>query len=264
MSEFILPENITCGYFDCSEFGELKISKERISKCYEIEYFLESGKFSYLNGEEIAVKSDRVIVAKPGDKRHSLLPFKTAFLKFEAKGKLSETLDSLPSFFDAVHKSGIKELMHEIIVINEKENKDILLLHSKILSLISLLIKDSKQSKIGVNFNYGLMHSAKKYIEKNYIYHISTEDIAKSVNLSESRFRYLFTAAYGLSPHAYLTEVRITNAKEMLFDNDIPITEIAERCGFNCQQYLNDTFKKATGISPGKYREQFARKYLEG
>ena len=125
------------------------------------------------------------------------------------------------------------------------------------------MIRDSKQSMQGINFNFGLMHSAKKYIEKNYIYHISTEDIAASVNLSESRFRYLFGAAYGISPHAYLTEVRISAAKEMLFDNDIPITEIAEKCGFNCQQYLNDTFKKATGVSPGKYREQFAKKYLE-
>ena len=107
------------------------------------------------------------------------------------------------------------------------------------------------------------MYSAKKYIEKNFKKHISTKEIAASINLSESRFRYLFGVAYGVSPHAYITEMRISAAKKMLWNNDIPITEIAEKCGFGSQQYLNDTFKKVTGVSPGKYRKQFSKKYME-
>lgn len=55
----------------------------------------------------------------------------------------------------------------------------------------------------------------------------------------------------------------LSAAKEMLWNSDIPITEIAEKWGFGCQQYLNDIFKKATGLSPGKYREQFAKKYTD-
>ena len=43
-----------------------------------------------------------------------------------------------------------------------------------------------------------------------------TAQIAASVNLSESRFRYLFGIAYGISPHSYFTETRISAAKEML------------------------------------------------
>ena len=107
------------------------------------------------------------------------------------------------------------------------------------------------------------MHSAKKFIENHFEKHLSTADIAASVHLSESRLRCLFRIAYGVSPHAYLIETRIVAAKEMLWNTDIPITEIAEKCGFGCQQYLNDTFKRSTGLSPGKYREQFAKKYTE-
>ena len=105
--------------------------------------------------------------------------------------------------------------------------------------------------------------STKKYIENNFGKHISTKEIAASINLSESRFRYLFGVAYGVSPHAYITEMRISAAKKMLWNNDIPISEIVEKCGFGSQQYLNDTFKKATGVSPGKYRKQFSKKYTE-
>ena len=56
----------------------------------------------------------------------------------------------------------------------------------------------------------------------------------------------------------YLSDIEIAHSCKMK-----PITEIAEKCGFGCQQYLNDTFKKSTGVSPGKYREQFAKKYTE-
>ena len=242
MNDLILPQKISCGYCDCSEFGNLSISPERTSVRYEIEYYLEDGRATYLNGEEIKITADRIIIAKQGDKRHSLLPFKTAFLKFEAGGQLAELLDQQPT---------------------ESENKDILLYSSKLFALLSFIIRDGEHKKRGTNYNYSAMHSAKKYIERNFEKRISTEEIAASVNLSESRFRYLFGIAYGISPHSYFTETRISAAKEMLWNTDIPITEIAEKCGFGCQQYLNDTFKKATGLSPGKYREQFAKKYTE-
>ena len=263
MNDLILPQKISCGYCDCSEFGNLSISPERTSVRYEIEYYLEDGRATYLNGEEIKITADRIIIAKQGDKRHSLLPFKTAFLKFEAGGQLAELLGQQPYCFEALHKKQIRELFHEVIAMTESENKDILLYSSKLFALLSFIIRDGEHKKRGTNYNYSAMHSAKKYIERNFEKRISTEEIAASVNLSESRFRYLFGIAYGISPHSYFTETRISAAKEMLWNTDIPITEIAEKCGFGCQQYLNDTFKKATGLSPGKYREQFAKKYTE-
>ena len=263
MNNLSLPQKINCGYCDCSEFGNLKVSPTRTSKCYEIEYFLEDGQKTYLNGEEIKIISYRIIIAKAGDKRYSLLPFKTAFLKFEAEGRLAEMLDRQPHYFEALHKKQIRELMHEIILLSESESKDILLFSGKLFTLISFIIRDGEHKKRGTNYDYSAMHSAKKFIESNFEKRISTADIARSIILSESRFRYLFGVAYGISPHAYLTETRISAAKEMLWNTDIPITEIAEKCGFGCQQYLNDTFKKSTGVSPGKYREQFAKKYSD-
>ena len=79
MNDLCLPQKINCGYFDCSEFGNLKVSPARTSKYYEIEYFLEDGQATYLNGDEIKIVADRIIIARPGDKRYSFLPFKTAF-----------------------------------------------------------------------------------------------------------------------------------------------------------------------------------------
>ena len=252
MNDLTLPQKIVCGYYDCSKFGNLKISPERISECYEIEYYLEDGKYVYINGSELKIIADHILIARPGNRRRSRLPFKTAFLKFEAVGELAELLDRQPFYFEVLHKKQILELLNEII-----------LMTGKFFTLMSFIVMDGEHKKRGTNYNYSSMYSAKKYIEKNFKKHISTKEIAASINLSESRFRYLFGVAYGVSPHAYITEMRISAAKKMLWNNDIPISEIVEKCGFGSQQYLNDTFKKATGVSPGKYRKQFSKKYME-
>lgn len=153
----------------------------RTSGCYEIEYFLEDGKTTYLNSEELKIAADRIIIARPGDKRYSLLPFKTAFLKFEAEGRLAEMLDRQPSCFEALHKKHIRELMHEIILLNESESKDILLLSGKLFTLLSFIIRDGEHKKRGTNYDYSAMHSAKKFIESNFEKRISTADIAKAL-----------------------------------------------------------------------------------
>ena len=192
MNNISLPRALLCGYCDCSEFGTLKTSPERTAKSFEIEYYLENGFETYLNGEKIPIFADRILIARPGDVRYSRLPFKTAFLKFNADGELAEMLYKTPTYFTAVHKKQILELMHEIIVLNEKEEKDPLMSGGKLLTLLSIIINDGKCEQRGQGVNRQLMHRAKKYIEDHFREHISTTDIAESVDLSESRFRVLF------------------------------------------------------------------------
>lgn len=263
MNKISLSPVLICGYYDCSGFGTLKTSPVRTVKSFEIEYYLENAFETYLNGEKIPIYADHILIAKPGDKRYSRLPFKTAFLKFTIDDSLAEMFENCPRYFAAIHNRQILALMHEIIALNEKEQKDSLMLGGKLLMLLSIIINDGNSEQRGKNVNRQLMHNAKKYIESHFCENISTTDAAKSVDLSESRFRVLFGTAYGISPHKYLTDVRIAAAKEMLWNAEIPLSEIAEKCGFGSQQYFSDTFKRLVGISPGKYRVQFAKKYTD-
>lgn len=261
MNSLTVPVTVNCGYFDCSKFGTLKKSPKRAAPCYEIEFYLEDGLFTYLNGKEISIQKNFFLISKPGDVRCSKLPFKTLFIKFPADGKIADTLDNLPCYFKSLHENQITELFHKIIAENESEPKDPFLLSSFILEFLSILVRDAKYVHNGTSQSYSFMHAAKKYIESNYNSNITTSDVADFIGLSESRFRFLFGSIYGISPHKYLTQVRIAAAKKMLWDNDNSISEIAEKCGFGCQQYLNDIFKKNVGQTPRQYREEFTKKY---
>ena len=100
-----------------------------------------------------------------------------------------------------------------------------------------------------------VIDSAKEYILKNFTNELTVSDIAKAVNLSPSYFSKVFKESTALSPYDYLLSVRLDKAKELLINSDIPISEIAYRCGFNSTSNFIYFFKKETGLSPLKFRK---------
>ena len=79
-------------------------------------------------------------------------------------------------------------------------------------------------------------------------------EIAKEFNLSESQLTRRFKQAYGCSPYAWLLNSRMELAKNMLLSSSIPISEIAEKCGFKSQYYFSTLFKRKFKCSPKNYR----------
>ena len=55
-----LPENISCGFFDCSIFGDLAVSPERITTKYEIEFYLEDGKTTTTDNRTYHIKKNYI------------------------------------------------------------------------------------------------------------------------------------------------------------------------------------------------------------
>lgn len=265
MNDFYMPRIITCGYFDCfHKFGFLKQSPKRIASGIEIELYLEDGYSTFMNGQEFPILKNHIMISKAGSERYSKLPFKTVFLKLHATGYVADILDHLPSLFPATHVGQMIDLFNDIILLHEEQNDQDLLLGAKILMLVDLLQQDAAINSNSDLKVYSLMHQAKKYMKENASCDISTEDIAASVNLSESRFRFLFKKTYGITAHQHLINLRISMAKQLLWDNNYSMSEIAAQCGFGSQQYFSDMFKRETGLSPSKYKDSFERKYSDG
>ncbi len=263
MSDYILPTITRCGYFNCrEEFGDLAYSPERTVRGIEIELFLEDGDATFMDGKEYKIRKNHIIVAKEGSVRYSHLPFKTVYVKLAVTGALLDVFRGLPDYFRAIRVEKLKETMNNIIRLNEESSKNPFLLGAELLYLVDLLVKDAAHMGNESAIAYPLMHKAKKYIEEHFSEKLTTADVAKTVNLSESRFRFLFGKTYDISPRQYLTNVRISIARQLLWE-ELSMAEIAERCGFGCQQYFSDIFKKETGISPKKYRDELSKRYYD-
>ncbi len=71
---------------------------------------------------------------------------------------------------------------------------------------------------------------------------------------SPGYFGEAFKASTGLTPFRFILERRVRRAKELLLDRDIPIAEVALRVGFANQSHFTVNFKKLTGKTPSRFR----------
>ena len=83
---------------------------------------------------------------------------------------------------------------------------------------------------------------------------LSLADLADAVSLSPSHFAHLFRELIGLTPHGYLTNLRLERARGLLVETDLSITEIATRVGFRSPSHFATAFRTVTGASPRAYR----------
>ncbi len=98
---------------------------------------------------------------------------------------------------------------------------------------------------------------ARNRIERRYFdSSLSIESLADELKISTSYLRREFSRAYGLSPIAFLSSVRISHAKNMLESGYLSISEIAEQSGFSSASYFIQVFHKTVGVSPDKYRRR--------
>jgi len=97
---------------------------------------------------------------------------------------------------------------------------------------------------------------AKTYIEENYTENFSLTELASFAHLSRFHLIRVFKKHIGLSPHAYLEQIRINRAKDLLKSGS-PIADAAYELGFVDQSHLTKTFKKFAGTTPGQYEKDF-------
>lgn len=89
---------------------------------------------------------------------------------------------------------------------------------------------------------------------------LPVDELARRVSLSPSQFNRQFKARFGVTPHAYLKQVRLAAACNLLSATELPISEVATQCGYSDQSHLTHDFVARKGMSPGRYREKFSGK----
>lgn len=98
---------------------------------------------------------------------------------------------------------------------------------------------------------------AQDYIQAHYRdSSLSMAEVAQSVALSYSHFSALFRARTGMTFPAYLLQVRINQAIELMKDPDLKMSDICYKVGFKYPQQFSRDFKKVTGLYPTQYLQR--------
>jgi AraC family transcriptional regulator len=98
-----------------------------------------------------------------------------------------------------------------------------------------------------------------EFIAANFGRDLSLSEVASAAGLSPYHFARVFKRSTGMTPHQYLTGVRIERARTLLASSELPIVEICFRVGFKSQSYFTTLFRNQFSITPAAYRHAARR-----
>ena len=84
---------------------------------------------------------------------------------------------------------------------------------------------------------------------------LTIRNLADKLGIGKRHLRRLFQQHLGTSPKALLQERRLNLARQMLIEEEAPISRLAFLAGYSSVRRFNDAFKKEFGVTPTKFRE---------
>ena len=105
---------------------------------------------------------------------------------------------------------------------------------------------DSIQSKY--------IRQAQDFLTANYRQRVTLERLAEVVSLNKFYLQKLFLQKTALTPNQYLTNIRISRAKELLRMTKTPVSTIAEETGIENASYFIRIFREHEGMTPAEFR----------
>ena len=261
-----LPEIVAAGIYHSNIFAKnIAVSKNRITSMVEIELPVESGGISYIDDQAHPIRPNMIICAKPGQLRHTKFPYQCYYVHMILReGLLYDILLHAPDCFETKQAEHYKALFLEIIKLyNTLNERDEILLQSKILALVHLISEDSAASERNAfrNNNHFVIEQALRYIKENLTENLKLEEIAKQIHLSPIYFHNAFKAATGKTLRDYVEEQRIKKAINLLLTTNDSLTKIAFECGFSSQSYFSFVFKRRMKMTPREYVKALNQNY---
>ncbi len=113
---------------------------------------------------------------------------------------------------------------------------------------------ESSDSKFDRGFSTAQYKKVLNFVKGNFGESIELDQLAKVAGMSRFHFSRSFKETIGRTPTQFVLEFRAQQAKKMLSNRDMSLSEIAARCGFSDQAHFSRTFKAIYGKSPKFFR----------
>ncbi|MCD8150377.1 MAG: AraC family transcriptional regulator [Clostridiales bacterium] len=104
-----------------------------------------------------------------------------------------------------------------------------------------------------------IVEKVKLYMQENYMENLSIKELSDIACVSTNYFSHMFKRETGKNYKAYLTELRMQKAQELLLETDFMIYEISEMVGYNNTRTFTDAFKQTYEISPADFRRKYRK-----
>jgi AraC-like DNA-binding protein len=136
----------------------------------------------------------------------------------------------------------VRSTLAEIVSYNQHSNVESLKLEVK---------KRSTRTE-----NYKRLATAREWIENNFNQPLSLNNLAGLTSMNGQHFLRQFKLVFHKTPHQYLIDRRIDEARKLLRSNDLSVQEVCSAVGWESVATFTHLFKQRTGVAPGEYRSR--------
>jgi AraC-like DNA-binding protein len=257
------PEYLCASY---RSFRENERHITRIPSHYVLIFMLERRLFFSEEGREIELRDGEWYVQMPGLLQHGSQesPAPSYFyIHFNAAGegldKINYDFSHNPEESSSIFllKSGsydkllLKPLFDQLDYLDKSKPYDMLSRQALFLSILKHITSFHHREEQG-----GLGWEITHFISENYNKALTNDLLSEHFHFSAEYIIRTLKAYSGLTPGQYLSQYRITRAKEFLTNTNHTLSCIALEVGYHDTTVFYKAFKKQTGISPGEWRKR--------
>ena len=102
------------------------------------------------------------------------------------------------------------------------------------------------------------LRRARDRIDRHYAEPLDLDDLARTAGISKYHFHRLFTATYGVTPAAWLSQRRIERAQDLLRATNLTVTEVCHAVGFTSLGSFSSRFRELVGETPSEFQRRWA------
>ena len=128
---------------------------------------------------------------------------------------------------------------------------------------LAVTVPTAEVTKVPLSLDSTLkLKHALSYMEENYRYGISMQEVAEEIGMGYSRFSRAFRQMTGKRFIEYLSDIRLSHSKEKLLMEGRTVSDVATECGFDYLSYFIGKFKRAYGLTPREFQKKYRDKIL--
>lgn len=250
-------------YFDRAENKLCSLSTQHYHSAFEI-YYLKDGLCHYFIGNtSFEVVSGDIVLIPEGTihrTQYTNKPCTRLLINFSKDFVSPEIFEKAKGIGYLYRNERTEGRVDEVFALIEEEYKrgdELAPLSLKCYTeeLLLLLIRNTAQSNVRKE-EYGLVETAVKFIQDNFMNSVKLTEVAERLCVSEEHLSRIFKKKTGFGFNEYLTTIRLQKAEYMLKNEPgRSVSDIAYACGFNDSNYFSYKFKKEYGISPNRARK---------
>jgi len=153
----------------------------------------------------------------------------------------------------------IKELSNLYSLTSSEEYVRDMMINEKLSVLLTLIMKESRYAETieRISTKKYNLQSIKEYLDIHYQEKITLDELASLFYINKFYLTRIFKEQYGVTIYSYLTQIKITHAKQLLRFTDDTLESISLACNMGDPTYFSRAFKKVEGISPGEFRKRW-------